>query len=119
MCTILLVEGDEAFQFATAKSLRSRGHEVVSVHSSLKALDVLESESKIDLILADLILTRGEPNGISLARMALMKRPGIKTVLMTRHRDIASDEAVMPAKLLYKPLDLDKLADTIAQMVPA
>lgn len=119
MCTILLVDDDEACAFATAAYLTDCGHEVISVQSSMKALEVLEAADQIDLVLTDLVLGSGEPNGISLARMARMKRSGIKLMLMTGYRDIAADESAMPGKMFYKPLDLDELARAIEAMVPA
>jgi DNA-binding NtrC family response regulator len=119
MCTILLVDDDETCAFATAEHLTDRGHEVITVHSSMKALDVLETTAVIDLLLADLVLGNGEPNGISLARMAHVKRPDIKTALMTGCRDIAGDESMMPGRLFYKPLDFDKLAQAIEAIISA
>jgi DNA-binding NtrC family response regulator len=119
MCTILLVDDDEACAFATAAHLTDCGHQVISVHSSMMALDILEAEVKIDLVLTDIVLARGKPNGISLARMAHVKRPDIKTVLMTGCRDIAGDESMMPGRLFYKPLDFDKLAQAIEAIISA
>ena len=95
MATILLVDDDAAFTFATSTHLTGEGHDVISVDSAMRALEVLETTPKVDMVLTDVILRSGEPNGISLARMAQMKRPKIKTVLMTGYRDIAGDEAIM------------------------
>jgi DNA-binding NtrC family response regulator len=118
MAAILLVDDDEAFGAAVSKRLTAAGHEVVAVRSSMKALDVLDARSEIDIMLADIVLAKGEPNGLTLARMARMKRPRVKTALITGYRDIAGDEFTMPGPLFYKPLDLDELADAVAELVP-
>jgi DNA-binding NtrC family response regulator len=118
MAAILLVDDDEAFGFAVSRRLKAAGHEVVTVRSSMKALDVLDAGSHVDIMLADIVLAKGEPNGISLARMARLKRPRIKTALITGYRDIAGDESTLPGPLFYKPLDLDEFADAVAGMLP-
>jgi DNA-binding NtrC family response regulator len=109
MQTILLVDDDEAYGLATARHLEASGYEVIQVTTSMKALDILESTQAIDFILTDLVLEKGQPNGASLLLMAQLKRPGIKSALMSAYTDVAGDEAILPAKLLYKPLDLTEL----------
>jgi two-component system, NtrC family, sensor kinase len=117
--TILLVEDDLAFAYSAARHLKSAGYDVVTVPNSMKALDVLDSERQVDLVLSDIVLASGQPNGISLVRMARMKRPGIKTMLMTGYRDLLGNDAASPGKLLYKPVDLETLSREVRALVAA
>jgi PAS domain S-box-containing protein len=109
--TILVVEDDadvRAFICGTLEELR---YTVLQAHDAASALQVLERESKIDLLLTDVILPG--PNGRELASAALAQRPGLKVLFMTGYSRNAIvhqgrlDEGV---QLIQKPLTQDSLA---------
>lgn len=83
----------------------------MQAHDAASALQALERESKIDLLLTDVILPG--PNGRELAGAALAHRPGLKVLFMTGHSRNAIvhqgrlDEGV---QLIQKPLTQDSLA---------
>ena len=84
---------------------------VLQAQDAASALQVLERESKIDLLLTDVILPG--PNGRELAGAALAQRPGLKVLFMTGYSRNAIvhqgrlDEGV---QLIQKPLTQDSLA---------
>jgi DNA-binding NtrC family response regulator len=113
MQTILVVANDEL-----ARQIRSAHYEIITVGSAITALDVLDSK-RIDLLLADLEMPRGQPSGLSLARMALMRQQRIKVILMTGYNDLRLDPGTVPGKIVYKPLDLRTLTTEIGAQLSA
>jgi CheY-like chemotaxis protein len=67
---ILLVDDDELFREATAAILRSAGYTVQAAADHRLALEILESDERIDLLLTDIVMP-DRVNG-----MALSKWPG-------------------------------------------
>jgi len=86
---VMLVEDDEAFSYLVKKGILAAGHDVSCVIDGMRALDSLESDVQIDLLVTDLRLPAGTPNGVSLAQMASLRRPALKILYMTAFADIA------------------------------
>src|SRR6202012_2424129 len=101
---ILLVDDDEAFGYATASLLRGSGFDVVATSSYTDALPVIEDGAPLSLLLIDIMLP--SVNGFALARMARMRRLGLKTIYMSAF-DIPTDEAL--GTFLRKPFPPDAL----------
>jgi len=118
MSTILVVDDDEGLAYILARHIRTAGHEVMYVNSTMAALNLLESTS-IDLLVIDIVMPKGQPNGLALARMALMKRQGTRIILMTGYDDLKIDPERLPGKLFYKPLDVQNLTAEIAAQLAA
>src|ERR1700742_103234 len=74
--TILVVDDDEAFREATASVLRSAGYDVTVAAGYRSALEILESDKAVDLLIVDIVMPDGV-NGLALARMARLRRPQI------------------------------------------
>jgi CheY-like chemotaxis protein len=117
--TILVVEDDELLRYAIAKQVEAAGYESIAVHSTMAALNVLDSPRKIDLLLADIVMPKGQPNGLSLGRMARMKRLDLKIMLMTGFDDLPIDDETLPAKIFRKPLDYEVLLTAIGNQLAA
>jgi CheY-like chemotaxis protein len=116
MKTILLVEDDKSLAYSLAKQLEVAGYTVRSVTSSMAALDVLDSDVKIDLVLADIVMPPGQPNGLALGRMARMKRLDIKVAYMTGYE---LDHVSLPDAVFRKPLDFEHLVAELRVLLPA
>lgn len=56
--TILLVEDDSSLREALAESLRAEGYNVVVASDGKEALDVIEKNNNIDLLILDIMLPR-------------------------------------------------------------
>jgi CheY-like chemotaxis protein len=116
MKTILVVEDDQPLAYSLAKQLETAGYTVKSVGSSMTALDVLDSKANIDLLLVDIVMPPGQPNGLALGRMARMKRPGVKVAYMTGY-DL--DSKWLPDGVFRKPVDIERLVAELDMLLPA
>jgi CheY-like chemotaxis protein len=116
MKSILVVEDDETLAYTLAREFQRAGYRAMGVTSSMTALKVLDRDSEIDLILADLVMPKGQPNGLALGRMARMRRRGIKLIFITGY-DLGLDDNVLPGRLFHKPLDLGDLLAEIGTLL--
>jgi CheY-like chemotaxis protein len=116
MKSILLVEDDEALGYSLARQLETRGYKVTAVLSSMAAVNVIDSDTAIDLLVADLVMPTGQPSGLALGRMTKMKRPRMKLMFISGY-DL--DENLLPGKLLRKPVDVDGLIAEIGTLLSA
>jgi CheY-like chemotaxis protein len=105
--SILVVDDDEVFGEASAKALRAAGYRVQVAPDYRLALQHLESEHRIDLLITDIVMPQ-RVNGLALGRMARLRRPDIKILYLTAY-DIPgiANEALGP--MLRKPIDLERV----------
>jgi len=100
---ILLVEDDEAASAAYGLMLRRAGYDVTAAMDFRLALDTLEADQPLDLLLVDIVMP-GSVNGLALSRMARLRRPGLKVIYVTGfHIPGAEREALGP--ILRKPVE--------------
>jgi hypothetical protein len=78
----------------------------------------LDSGRHIDLLVTDIAMPEGQPNGVTLGRMAKMKRIGIEVILITGY-DLGVDDKSLPGKLFRKPVDLQSLVTEIGTQLAA
>jgi DNA-binding response OmpR family regulator len=110
---ILIVEDDEGLAHALARNFEAAGYEVVLAASTMAALAVLDSTRELDLVLTDIVMPGGQPNGFTLGRMARIKRLGIKVMFITGYDDLGIDDRSLPGKVFHKPLDIGTLVAEI------
>src|SRR5580704_11633133 len=104
---ILLVDDDEIWVEAASRILRSGGYEVVQAPDHREALQILEGPRRIDLLLTDVVMPR-RVNGVALARMAGMRRPGLKVIYITGY-DLPGLPEEASGTILRKPIEGDVL----------
>lgn len=112
---VLLVEDDEAGRVSLSSLLQRAGYTVHVAPDYRLALSLLEGEQRIDLLVTDIVMP-DRVNGLALARMARLRRPGIKLLYMTGY-DIPGlvTEALGP--LLRKPFADEEFLSTIRQVL--
>jgi DNA-binding NtrC family response regulator len=114
MRTVLLVEDDEGYAYAAAKTLTAAGFTVTMAPDYRDALRVLEGADAPRLLLVDIRLPT--VHGFALGRMARQRRPGIKVIYITSYRDLPQDELdTALGKILYKPIEPETLIAEVAQ----
>jgi CheY-like chemotaxis protein len=108
---LLLVDDDEVFREATARLLRAAGYEVRLAPDFRLALQILESDEPVDLLIVDIVMP-DRVNGLALARMARLRRPNLKIIYLSGY-DLSgvNDQALGP--ILRKPIEGDVLVEEI------
>ncbi len=114
---LLLVEDDPEILNILRDMLRLKGHRVMAVNDSEKALDIIDS-NEFDLVLTDL----GMPvvSGWDIAKRVKQKDPKIPVVMITGWGAQFEDEDLTSRGvdlMLAKPLSWDKLLGSIEKML--
>ncbi len=116
---VLLVEDEIALRAVIVEVLAELGYTVLEAGNSQSGLHILESLSRIDLLLTDVGLPGGM-NGRQLADAARERRPGLKILFLTGYAEsvAARDGRMEPGmEIMSKPFALDKLAAKIVEMI--
>jgi two-component system, cell cycle sensor histidine kinase and response regulator CckA len=113
--TVLLIEEEASLRHVIAEVLRKLGFHVYEAPDGRFGLDLFQvHESKIDVILLDLNLSRLP--GREVLRELQLIRPGVR-VILTSSREGASTELgdERPWAFLQKPYPLSTLVDLLRQ----
>jgi CheY-like chemotaxis protein len=114
---ILVVEDDVACREALGKVLQCEGYGVYLTADFREALEILDSDQQVDLMLTDIVMP-DRVNGIALSRMARLRRPNLKIVYITGYSIPGADrEALGP--ILRKPIDDKVLINEVANVLAA
>ncbi len=110
---ILLVEDEPQLRRYVHSQLSKLGYDVLEAEAGPSALQILESDPKIDLLFTDLIMPGGM-NGFDLVRRARSIAPHLKVLLTTGYAPQA-DELITDANLpiLKKPYKKQQLVQTL------
>ena len=111
---VLLVDDDPMVLAGTSAMLQDLGHRVVTATSAAPALDVLQSDTAVDLVITDHAMPG--MTGTELAKHIRDMRPDLPIILASGYAEVPSNViAGMPR--LDKPYRIDKLAATIAAVI--
>ena len=106
--TILLVDDDNAVREVTAAMLRDFGYTVHEVGSGGAALDFLEREQNIDLMLIDFAMPG--MSGADVARRVHMSAPSLPTLFVAGFADRTALTGVSESRIIGKPFEPGELA---------
>ncbi|HEX3401545.1 MAG TPA: response regulator [Acetobacteraceae bacterium] len=112
---ILLVEDDVTFGEAVGRILRGAGFDVTVAADFRVALEVLEAERPIDLLISDIVMP-SSVNGIALSRMARLRRRDLKIMYLTGY-NIPGIENEALGPILRKPIDDAVLVSEVERMM--
>jgi len=114
---ILIVEDDDLVRSYVISQLEFMGYQVISASNGVEAMQIIQSDTKIDLLFTDVVM----PGGISgrdLSDKALRIRPQLKVLFTSGYTEnsIVHHGRLDPGVLLLsKPYSRDELASKIRQ----
>jgi CheY-like chemotaxis protein len=117
---ILVVEDEALIRLMLAEALLDEGYRVLEAEDAAAALDQLEREPGVALVVSDVRMP-GEMDGVGLARWIRRNRPGLKVVLTSGyvsgldHRGLAQDIDAF----IGKPYHVTDVVSRIAQLIEA
>ncbi len=118
---ILAVEDNEALRRVLVKQLRDLGYNVLQASTGEAALEILRTDTRIDLLLTDIVMPGGL-NGYELAREALKARPDLKLLYTSGFPEAAfgREGELRPGDLLLgKPYRSEELARSLREALGA
>src|SRR6185437_10609332 len=86
MATVLIVDDDPDVLDALSAVIASAGHVVERAGSGLAALDILDLDRSLELLLTDVIMPG--LNGLNLARMARLRRANIRVLYISGFNEL-------------------------------
>jgi signal transduction histidine kinase/FixJ family two-component response regulator len=116
---ILAVDDDPAVLVTAVLQLEALGYRTLSAQSPEDALQALDRHEQIDVLFTDIVMP-GAMNGRELARLARLKRPGLKVVYASGFpgtRSTGGTDVDLDAPLLAKPYRKDDLARALDQVL--
>ena len=114
--TILAVDDDALVLLNTVAMLEDLGHTAFEAYSGREALEILQREDLVDLVITDQAMP--QMSGTQLAKAIKHEWPDIRVLLATGYADrVPGDDIGLPK--LTKPFLQRDLADAIARVNPA
>jgi hypothetical protein len=80
--SIVLVHDVAEFVEHTATALRAVGYAVTTFSDTMTAIDALENEQPVDILITRVNFAPGQPNGVAFALMARVRRPGLNVLFV-------------------------------------
>jgi len=117
----ILIADDSLFMRKILKDILSEDYKVVEADSGAKALEQFEKE-KPDLILLDIIMPKGEEEGVRVLRSIIEKDPEAQVVMITAigQEAIIEECRKLGAKdYIVKPFDAKMVDETVEKCLGA
>jgi CheY-like chemotaxis protein len=103
---LILTVDDNPTVLATAVlQLEALGYQTLTAHNAESALEMLDRDTKVDVLFTDIVMP-GAMNGKELAKLARIKRPGLKVVYASGFPGIEATAGIdvdLDAPLITKP----------------
>ena len=113
---ILLVEDEEGLRALNARGLASRGYTVLEASNGVEALEVLEREGRVDLVVSDVVMP--EMDGPTLLKELRARDPAIKIIFVSGYAEEAFAKN-LPSQEQYaflaKPFTLKQLVAEVKE----
>jgi len=113
---ILLVEDEEGLRALNARGLASRGYTVLEASNGIEAIEVLEREGHVDLVVSDVVMP--EMDGPTLLKELRGRDPKVKIIFVSGYAEEAFAKN-LPSQEQYaflaKPFTLKQLVAEVKQ----
>jgi PAS domain S-box-containing protein len=116
--TVLIVDDEPSVRMLITEVLAELGYNAIEAAEGTSALRVLQSDTRIDLLVTDVGLPGGM-NGRQLADFGRVARPSLKILFITGYAEkaVASGELEPGMEILTKPFAMDGLAIRIKKII--
>jgi two-component system cell cycle sensor histidine kinase/response regulator CckA len=108
--TILLVEDEEGLRALNARGLSSRGYTVLEAGNGVEAIEVLDKQGHVDLVVSDVVMP--EMDGPTLLKELRRRDPDVKIIFVSGYAEEAFSKN-LPSQEQYaflaKPFTLKQL----------
>jgi DNA-binding NtrC family response regulator len=113
---ILVIEENVAARYAYERALNAAGYHTVGFRSYFDAaLDIDTGDA--ELLVVNIKLPPGTPQGFSVARMAQGHHPGLPVVFVAGSLELAKLADAEDGPVLLKPIDLSLLVNTVRDLL--
>ena len=112
---IVVAHDDPEFRETTVTALQAAGYDVIAFDGSMAAIDALEAAARVELLITRVAYPEGTPNGISLARMARVKKSGVRVLFTARDENREHTEGI--GEFLAVPVTGEALVATVRRML--
>lgn len=112
---ILVCDDDSDVLGFVGTILRDHGYTVWEAATPLRALEIIETERPLDLLLVDYAMP--EMNGVSVIRRARSFQQGLKVLLMSGHAEVLRTGGASGIPLLPKPFKVAELRRRIGEVL--
>jgi two-component system cell cycle sensor histidine kinase/response regulator CckA len=117
---ILLVEDEEGLRALNARGLASRGYTVLEASNGVEAIEVLDKQGSVDLVVSDVVMP--EMDGPTLLKELRRRDPSVKIIFVSGYAEEAFSKNLPSQeqyRFLAKPFTLKQLVaevkDTLAK----
>jgi two-component system, cell cycle sensor histidine kinase and response regulator CckA len=114
--SILLVEDEEGLRALNARGLTSRGYTVHEASNGVEAIEVLENQGHVDLVVSDVVMP--EMDGPMLLKELRRRDPNVKVIFVSGYAEEAFQKN-LPAQEQYeflaKPFTLKQLVTKVKE----
>jgi two-component system cell cycle sensor histidine kinase/response regulator CckA len=114
--TILLVEDEEGLRALNARGLASRGYTVLEAGNGVEAIEVLEKQGAVDLVVSDVVMP--EMDGPTLLKELRQRNPNLKVIFVSGYAEEAFQKNLPEQEqyeFLAKPFTLKQLVSKVKE----
>ena len=114
--TILLVEDEEGLRALNARGLTSRGYTVLEASNGVEAIEVLEKQGDVDLVVSDVVMP--EMDGPTLLKELRRRNPNVKIIFVSGYAEEAFQKNLPEQEqyeFLAKPFTLKQLVSKVKE----
>lgn len=116
--TILLVEDEDAVRTFASRALSKKGYHVVAAASGQEALELLEDDLEVDLLISDVVMP--QMDGPTLVKTVRETRPTLQVIFISGYAQdgFGVAEGLEQIDFLPKPFSLSQLAEAVKIAMP-
>ena len=119
--TIVLIEDEDALRDIVEEVLGDAGYRVLTAQDGPAGLRILNSDTRVDLLVTDVGLPGGL-NGRQVADAARLQRPGLKVLFVTGYADTAAvgnGRLAAGMEVITKPFEITALTYKVRTLIDA